>query len=87
MITGRFSHRIYVAYCITYSLGTILSMQIPFVGFAPVETSEHMAALGVFGLCQIVAFVQYLQANMSPTAFNVLYKGVLTVGLAAAGLS
>lgn len=26
-----------------YCLGTILSMQIPFVGFQPVQSSEHMA--------------------------------------------
>lgn len=87
MITGRFSHRIYVAYSIMYSVGTILSMQIPFVGFAPVETSEHMAALGVFGLCQIHAFVTYLQANMSATNFNVLFRTVVTIALAAAGLT
>ena len=86
MITGRFSHRTYVAYSITYSVGTILSMQIPFVGFAPVETSEHMAALGVFGLCQIYAFVQYLRNNMTPTNFNILFRGVVTAALAAAGI-
>lgn len=62
-----------------------MSMQIPFVGFAPVETSEHMAALGVFGLCQILAFVHYLQANMTPASFNVLFRGVVTIGLCAAG--
>ena len=53
MLTGRFSHRIYVAYSTVYCLGTILSMQISFVGFQPVQTSEHMAALGIFGLCQV----------------------------------
>lgn len=42
MITGRFSHRIYVAYSTLYCIGTILSMQIPFVGFQPVQSSEHM---------------------------------------------
>lgn len=42
MITGRFSHRIYVAYSILYCVGTILSMQISFVGFQPVQSSEHM---------------------------------------------
>jgi hypothetical protein len=26
-----------------YTLGTILSMQISFVGFQPVQSSEHMA--------------------------------------------
>lgn len=40
MITGRFSHRIYVAYCTVYCLGTILSMQISFVGF---QVSEDEA--------------------------------------------
>lgn len=42
MVTGRFSHRIYVAYSILYCIGTILSMQISFVGFQPVQSSEHM---------------------------------------------
>ena len=42
MICGRYSHRIYVAYSTVYALGTILSMQISFVGFMPVQTSEHM---------------------------------------------
>ena len=42
MICGRYSHKVYVAYSTVYSLGTILSMQISFVGFQPVQTSEHM---------------------------------------------
>lgn len=42
IVTGRFSHRIYVAYSTVYCIGTVLSMQIPFVGFMPVQTSEHM---------------------------------------------
>ena len=62
MITGRFSHRVYVAYSTLYVVGTILSMQISFVGFQPVSTSEHMGAFGIFGLCQIFAFGSYLQA-------------------------
>lgn len=49
LVTGRFSHRIYVAYSILYCVGTILSMQISFVGFQPVQSSEHM--LVSFWLC------------------------------------
>jgi len=33
ILTGRFSHRIYTAYTTVYCVGTILSMQISFVGF------------------------------------------------------
>ena len=43
---GRFSSRLYVSYTTWYALGTMASMQIPFVGFLPVKTSEHMPALG-----------------------------------------
>lgn len=46
ILMGRFSTRLYVAYTTWYALGTLASMQIPFVGFLPVKTSEHMPALG-----------------------------------------
>lgn len=44
---GRYSTRLYVSYTTWYALGTLASMQIPFVGFLPVKTSEHMPALGM----------------------------------------
>jgi len=43
---GRYSPRLYVSYTTWYALGTLASMQIPFVGFLPIRTSEHMSALG-----------------------------------------
>ena len=48
MICGRYSHKVYVAYSTVYTLGTILSMQISFVGFQPVQTSEHMMVSNLF---------------------------------------
>ncbi|ELU12621.1 hypothetical protein CAPTEDRAFT_166596 [Capitella teleta] len=91
MITGRFSHRIYVAYSTVYVLGTILSMQISFVGFQPVQSSEHMAALGVFGLCQIFAFAEYVRSKLTRDQFQLLFKSLaLIVGitsLAAFGIA
>ncbi|XP_055842920.1 dolichyl-diphosphooligosaccharide--protein glycosyltransferase subunit STT3A-like [Episyrphus balteatus] len=78
MITGRFSHRIYVAYSTLYCVGTILSMQISFVGFQPIQSSEHMLALGVFGLCQIHAFVDYIRSRMSREHFEVLFKALIS---------
>lgn len=35
------------AYSTFFITGLILSMQIPFVGFQPIKTSEHMASAGV----------------------------------------
>lgn len=43
---GRYSPRLYVSYTTWYALGTLASMQIPFVGFLPIRSSEHMSALG-----------------------------------------
>lgn len=48
ILTGRFSHRVYVAYSAVYTLGTLLSMQIAFVGFQPVQSSEHMLVTKIF---------------------------------------
>lgn len=90
ILMGRFSNRLYVAYSSWYAIGTLASMQVPFVGFQPVKTSEHMGALGawcsifiililigvlaVFGLLQIVAFAQLVRSHVSDQQFRKLLK-------------
>lgn len=59
-------------------------MQIPFVGFQPVTSSEHMAAFGVFGLCQLLAFNEYLRSRLSQRSYEVLFRSlVLLIGFVA----
>lgn len=65
MLLGKFDMKLYTAYTTWYILGLLLSMQIPFVGFLPLKTSEHMAALGMFGLSQIYAFVLFVQSRVT----------------------
>ncbi|KAG0172750.1 oligosaccharyl transferase stt3 subunit [Apophysomyces sp. BC1034] len=86
MLMGRFSSRIYVAYSTFYVLGTLMSMQIPFVGFQPTRTSEHMAALGVFGLCQIMGFVELLRSHLQAKQFQILLKAFV-IGTAVLGFA
>ncbi|KAF2397565.1 STT3 subunit of Oligosaccharyl transferase [Trichodelitschia bisporula] len=74
---GRFSPRLYVSYTTWYALGTLASMQIPFVGFLPVRSSEHMAALGVFGLLQIVAFVEFIRQELPSKQFQTLLRSLV----------
>ncbi|KAF8455674.1 Oligosaccharyl transferase STT3 subunit-domain-containing protein [Terfezia claveryi] len=74
ILMGRYSPRLYVGYSSWYALGTLASMQIPFVGFLPIRSSEHMAALGVFGLIQIVAFVEFVRAQIPTKQFQTLLK-------------
>jgi len=83
MLMGRFSDRLYVAYSTFFTLGLILSMQIPFVGFQPVRTSEHMASAGVFVLVQAYAFLKYLQTKLSKAQFKIY---LLAGSAAVAGL-
>lgn len=88
MASGRFSHKIYVAYSTLYCIGTILSMQISFVGFQPVQSSEHMLAFGTFGLCQIFGAVEYIRSKLSKEQFEILFKSIaifVTSILAVAG--
>lgn len=92
---GRYTQRLYAAYTTWYALGTVASMQIPFVGFLPIRSNDHMAALGVFGLLQLVALGAYVRANVPAAqfrAFFVVLAVVVTllgvvglVGLTAAG--
>ncbi|TSQ69479.1 Dolichyl-diphosphooligosaccharide--protein glycosyltransferase subunit STT3B [Bagarius yarrelli] len=46
LLMQRYSRRLYIAYSTFYIVGLVLSMQVPFVGFQPIRTSEHMAAAG-----------------------------------------
>ncbi|OTF83909.1 hypothetical protein BLA29_004666, partial [Euroglyphus maynei] len=82
MVSGRFSKRVYVAYSTMYCIGTLLSMQIPFVGFQPTNSSEHMAAFSVFGLCQLYAFNSYIRLKLSQEYYSILFRSlVLFVGI------
>uniref|UniRef100_A0A8C5GCF8 Dolichyl-diphosphooligosaccharide--protein glycosyltransferase subunit STT3B n=1 Tax=Gouania willdenowi TaxID=441366 RepID=A0A8C5GCF8_GOUWI len=81
LVMQRYSRRVYIAYSTFFIVGLILSMQIPFVGFQPIRTSEHMAAAGVFALLQAYAFLQYLKDRLTRQEFQTLF--FLGVSLAA----
>merc|ERR1712115_639671 len=61
------------AYNSFFIICLICSMQIPFVGFQPVKTSEHMASAGVFALLQAVAFIKYVQTYLSKAEFKYFF--------------
>ena len=76
-------NRIYVAYVTFYLLGLVMSMQVPFVGFQPIRTSEHMAAAGVFALLNAYGLLKYLQARLTGRQFKKLFFAAV---VASAGL-
>lgn len=84
ILMNRFTHRLYAAYSSWYVLGTIASMQVPFVEFLPVRTSEHMAALGVFGLVQLVAFVDIVRKLVPGKQFRMLLRAFVVLAFTVA---
>lgn len=73
LLMGRYSPRLLTSYTTFYILGLLFSMQIPFVGFQPIRTSEHMAAMGVFVLLLAVGVLKHLQTILSKTEFKRLF--------------
>ncbi|KAH7731561.1 Dolichyl-diphosphooligosaccharide--protein glycosyltransferase subunit STT3B [Aphelenchoides avenae] len=73
IIIGNYSNRVYVAYTTFYVLGEIMAMQVPFVGFQPVKTSEHIAAMGVFGLLQLIGGLKFIQKRLTRQQFIALF--------------
>merc|ERR1712038_1995525 len=73
LLMNRYSQRVYVAYNSFFIIGLVCSMQIPFVGFQPVKTSEHMASAGVFALLQAVAFIKYIQTYLTKKEFKYFF--------------
>ncbi|KAL4001849.1 Oligosaccharyl transferase STT3 subunit family protein [Acanthocheilonema viteae] len=81
ILIGRYCSKLYIAYTTFYILGQIMAMQIPFVGFQPVKTSEHMAAAGIFGLLQVIAALKYMQHRVSRKEFMTLFFGGVSLVL------
>lgn len=91
ILSGRYSHRLYVAYSTFYVIGTMLSMQIRFVGFQAVQSSEHMGALVVFIFLQCYCFVNWIRylvpRDIFVTITRVFVMTVTTIFLLAAFLA
>ncbi|KAF2480516.1 Oligosaccharyl transferase STT3 subunit-domain-containing protein [Neohortaea acidophila] len=81
---GRFSPRLYVSYTTWYALGTLASMQVPFVGFLPIRSSDHMSALGVFGLLQLVGFTEWVRTQLPSKQFQTLLRALVLIVFALA---
>ena len=57
---NKFNLRIYVAYCVFYTLGTLFSLLITFVNYQVMRSAEHLAshftfaAVNVFVICKFI---------------------------------
>lgn len=86
LFTGRYSHRLYVAYNTFYVLGTLLSMQIRFVGFNAVQTMEHLGAFGTFGLLNLFCVAGWVRSFTGPKVFSAFVRWLVLLALSSAGM-
>ncbi len=88
ILGGRYSPRLYIAYSIFYTLGSLMAMTVPFVGFNVIQQAECAASHGVFAAIQVYAFVSYLMRivdqKLLKSVFTTLALGF--VGFVAFGL-
>lgn len=82
LFTGRYSHRLYVAYNTFYILGTLLSMQIRFVGFNAVQTTEHLGAFGTFGLLNLYCVATWVRGFAGRKVFAAFVRWLILFAVA-----
>ena len=44
-----------------------------------IENCDFFKAFGVFGLCQILAFIDYLKSKLSQEQFDVLFHAIFSL--------
>ena len=57
IVGGRYSSRLYIAYSVFYTLGSLMAMTVPFVGFNVINQAECAASHGVFAAIQVSILV------------------------------
>ena len=73
---NRYNHSIYIAYSIFYTFSTVFAMQIPFVRFLAISSSDHLLSHGVFIILQII-FILKIKPQLI-----ILFKSKLPIILA-----
>lgn len=81
MFINKFNMRIYVAYSVFYTLGSILAMLITFVNFAVIRSSEHLASHCVFFIMNAFVFIEYVRQNLQAEQFQALIRLAMTVSI------
>jgi dolichyl-diphosphooligosaccharide--protein glycosyltransferase len=81
---GRYSSRLYVAYSVFYTMGSLMAMTVPFVGFNVIKQAETAGAHGVFFAVQVVAFLNCIWPMLD---FQIIKRLLVTGGLILVGVT
>jgi dolichyl-diphosphooligosaccharide---protein glycosyltransferase len=84
IVVVEFTVNLYISYSCFYIIGSLLAMQVPFVWFAVVFSSEHLASHVVFVFVQVYALSEWIKDKAGEARFKYLVK-VLVIGGAFCG--
>ena len=83
IVGGRYSSRLYIAYSVFYTLGSLMAMTVPFVGFNVINQAECAGSHGVFVAIQVYAFVSFLFSIMDAKVIRSLFTTLAFIVVAA----
>ncbi|KXZ53944.1 hypothetical protein GPECTOR_6g862 [Gonium pectorale] len=83
-VAGRYSRRLYVAYTTFWAVGSLLAMQVRFIGFNHVLSNELLAFNGVFLGLQLWEALMFLRTKLGSRQFK---KLLYLAASGAAGLA
>ena len=88
IVAGRYSSRLYIAYSCFYTMGSLMAMTVPFVGFNVINQAESAGAHGVFVAVQVYAIVSYLMTIIPVAKLKKVFAllAFSVVGVVAFGL-
>jgi len=81
MFIRKFNMKIYVAYSVFYTLGSLMAMLITFVNFAVIKSSEHLGSHLVFFIMNAYVLIEYVQKNLSGSQFEALTRLAMTLAV------
>ena len=64
MFVNKFNNKIFVAYSVFYTLGSLLAMLITFVNFQVIRSSEHLLSHITFFSMLFFMVLSYVKSNM-----------------------
>ena len=61
VLIGRFTSNVYLSYTLFYTVGTLLAIQIPVVGWSPLKSLEQLPACAVFVGYQLLHYCEVMK--------------------------
>lgn len=81
MFINKFNMKIYVAYSVFYTLGSVMAMLITFVNFQVIRSSEHLASHCVFFIMNAFVAINYVKQNLKAEQFQALTRLALSISI------